>query len=93
MPDQSLKTRIVTPVISMLKTSSTKSAEPPKGVVGVGGSRRNKAESVGKHEIDKVNDDGGCSSDFDKKFHPRLQYGSRGTHLDIQDQLISRLNI
>ena len=42
----------------MLKTSSTESAEPKKGVVGVGGGGRNRAEPVGKHEPDG-SDDGG----------------------------------
>ena len=45
----------------MLKTSSTESAEPRKGVVGVGGGGRNKAESVGKHEVD-AGDDGTITS-------------------------------
>ena len=50
----------------MLKTSSTESAEPRKGVVGVGGGGRNRAEPVGKHEVD--GDEGGsCSGDSDKK--------------------------
>ena len=75
----------------MLKTSSTESAEPRKGVVGVGGGGRNRAEPVGKHEVDGVDDGGGCSGDFDKKFHPRLQYGSRTTHLNAQDELINGL--
>ena len=56
----------------MLKTSSTESAEPRKGVVGVGGGGRNRAEPVGKHEVDGVNDGGGRSGDFDKRFHPKL---------------------
>ena len=42
----------------MLKTSSTESAEPRKGVVGVGGGGRNRAEPVDKHEIDGSNDGG-----------------------------------
>ena len=75
----------------MLKTSSTKSAEPKKGVVGIGGGGRNRAEPVGKHEVDGVDNDGGRSGDFDRKFHPRLQYGSRATHLDAKDELINRL--
>ena len=56
----------------MLKTLSTESAEPRKGEVGVGGGGRNRAEPVGKHELDGVDDGGGCNGDFDKKFHPRL---------------------
>ena len=44
----------------MLKTSSTKSVEPKKGVVEIGGGGRNKAELVGKHEVDGV-DVGGKS--------------------------------
>ena len=64
----------------MLKTSSTESAEPRKGVVGVGGGGRNRAEPVGKYEIDGVDDDGGCNGDFDRKFHS--SYNSRTTHLD-----------
>ena len=50
--------RIAAPLTSMLKTSSTKSAKPRKGVVGVGGGGRNRAEPVGKHELDG-SDDGG----------------------------------
>ena len=38
----------------MLKTSSTKSGEPRKSVVGVDGGGKNRTEPVGKHE-----DDGG----------------------------------
>ena len=76
----------------MLKTSSIKSAEPRQGVVGVGGGGRNRAEPIGKHKVDGVDgvDDGGGRSD-DRKFHPRLQYGSRATHLDAQDELINGL--
>ena len=59
--------RIAAPLTSMLKTSSTESAEPRKGVVGVGGGGRNRAEPVGKHEIDGVDDGGGRSGDFDKE--------------------------
>ena len=75
----------------MLKTSSTESAEPRKGVVGVGGGGRNRAEPVGKHEVDGVDDGGGSSGDFDRKSHPRLQYNSRTTHLDVQNKLINGL--
>ena len=60
--------RIATPLTSMLKTSSTELAEPRKGVVGVGGGGRNRAELVGKYEIDRVDDDGGHSGDFDGNF-------------------------
>ena len=76
----------------MLKTSSTESAEPRKGVVGVGGGGRNRAEPVSKHKVDGVDgvDDGGGRSG-DRKFHPKLQYGSRATYLDAQDKLINRL--
>ena len=52
----------------MLETSSTESAEPRKGVVGVGGGGRNRAEPVGKYEVDGVDDGGGRSSDFDMTF-------------------------
>ena len=52
MPDQGLKSRIAAPLTLMLKTSSTESAKPRKGVVGVGGGGRNRAEPVGKHEVD-----------------------------------------
>ena len=45
----------------MLKTSSTKSAEPRKGVVGAGGGGRNRAEPVGNHEVDEVDGSGGKS--------------------------------
>ena len=48
----------------MLKTSSTESAEPRKGVVGAGGGGRNRAELVGKHESDGVDGGGGRSDDF-----------------------------
>ena len=75
----------------MLKTPNTKSAKPRKGVVGVGSESRYRAEPVGKYEVDGVDDSGGRSGDFDKKFYPRLQYGSRATHLDAQDKLINRL--
>ena len=51
----------------MLKTSSTKSAEPRKGVVGVGGGGRNRADPVGKHEVDG-NEGIGHSSDFIQSF-------------------------
>ena len=55
----------------MLKTSSTNSIEPRKGVVGVGGGGRNRAEPVNKHEGDGSDDgghvDGGsCSGDYDR---------------------------
>ena len=73
----------------MLKTLSTKSAEPRKGVVWVGGSGRKRAEPVSKYEADRVDDNGGCSGDFDRKFHPL--YNSCTTHLDAQDKLISGL--
>ena len=56
----------------MLKTSSIKSAEPRKGEVGISGGGRNRAEPVGKYELDGVDNDGGRSGDFDKKFYPRL---------------------
>ena len=68
----------------MLKTSSTKLAEPRKGVVGVSGGGRNRAEQVSKHEVDEVDDGDGRSGDFDKKFHP--SYDSHTTHLDAQDE-------
>ena len=54
VPDQGLKSRITAPLTSMLKTLSTKSAEPRKGIVGVGGGGRNRAEPVGKYESDGV---------------------------------------
>ena len=66
----------------MLKTLNTKSAEPRKYLIGVGVGGGNRAESVGKHEIDGVNDSGGCNGDFDKKFHP--SYNSCTTHLNAQ---------
>ena len=51
----------------MLKTSSTKSVEPRKDEVGVDGGGRNRAELVGKHELDGDNNDGGgCSGDSNK---------------------------
>ena len=73
----------------MLKTSSTKSAEPKKGVVGVSGGGRNRTEPVGKHKIDGIDDGDGCSGDFNRKFHP--SYDSYITHLDAQDELINGL--
>ena len=55
--------RIAAPLTSMLKTSSTESAKPKKGVVGVAGSGRNRAEPAGKYEVD--GDEGvGHSGDF-----------------------------
>ena len=51
----------------MLKTSSTESAEPKKGVVGVGGGGRNRTEPVGKHEVDGVDDGPGRSVNSDRK--------------------------
>ena len=71
----------------MLMTSSTKSAELRKGVVGAGDVGRNRAEPVAKHEIDGVDDGGSRSGDFNRKFHP--SYNSRTTHLDAQDKLIN----
>ena len=73
----------------MLKTLSTELVEPRKGVVGVGGGGRNRAEPVGKHEVDEVDNDGGRSGDFDKKFYP--SYNSHTIHLDAQDELINGL--
>ena len=40
-------------------------------------------------EYDGVDDGGGRSGDFDKKFYP--SYNSRITHLDAQDKLINGL--
>ena len=71
----------------MLRTSSTKSAEPKKGVFEVGGGGRNRAEPDSKQEVDGVDNGGGCSGDFDKIFPP--SYDSRTTHLDAQDKLIN----
>ena len=50
----------------MLKSSSTKSAELKNGEVGAGDGRKNRAEPIGKHELDNINDDGGCSGNFDR---------------------------
>ena len=79
----------------MLKTSNTDSAEPRKGIVEADDGSRNKAELVDKHGGDNGDnsghDDGGSrSSNFDKKFHPILQYNSRTTHLDAQNKLINK---
>ena len=52
----------------MLKTSTTKSLEPRKGVVGVSSGGRNRAEPVGKHEVDGIDDGGGRSGDFNMTF-------------------------
>ena len=68
VPDQGLKSRIAAPLTLMLKTSSTKSAEPKKGIVGVDGDGRKRAEPVGKHESDSVDGGGGRSGDFDVTF-------------------------
>ena len=62
-----------------------------KGVVRVNSGGRNRAELVGKHEVDRVDDVGGSSGDFDRKFHPRLQYSSRATHVNAQDKLINEI--
>ena len=40
-------------------------------------------------EYNGVNDNSGQSGNFDKKFHSRLQYNSRITHLDTQDECIN----
>ena len=56
----------------MLKTSSIELEEPRKGVVGVGDGGKNRAGPVGKHEVDRVNDGGSRSGDFNKRFHPEL---------------------
>ena len=80
--------QIAVPLTSMLKTLSTKSIEPKKDVVGVGGDDKNRAELVGKHEVDMIDDGGGRSGDFDRKFHPKLQYNSRVIYLNTQDKLI-----
>ena len=42
----------------MMMTLSTESAEPGKGVVGVGGGGRNRAKLVSKHEVDGSDDSG-----------------------------------
>ena len=55
----------------MLKTLGIKSAEPRKSVVKVDGGGRNRAEPIGKHKFDS-NKSISCSSDFDKRFHPKL---------------------
>ena len=52
----------------MLKTSSTDSAEPRKGVVGIGGGGRNRAKPVGKHESDSGDGGGGRSGDVNVTF-------------------------
>ena len=62
----------------MLKTSGSieSTTRPGKSVVGVGGDG---GENAG-HD-----DGGGRSGDFDRKFHPRLQYDSRATYLNAQE--------
>ena len=47
----------------MLKTSSTKSAKPRKGVVRVGDSDRNRAKLVSKHKVDEDEVGGGEVND------------------------------
>ena len=64
----------------MLKTSSTKLAKPKKGVVEIGGGGRNRAEPVNKNKIDRVDDGGSRSDDFNRKFHPL--YNGSTTHLE-----------
>ena len=46
----------------MLKTSSTKSAEPKNSVVKIGIGGRNRAEPVGKHKLDGGDNNGGSCS-------------------------------
>ena len=50
---------IATPLTSILKTLSIKLAKPKKGIVGVGDGGKNRAEPVGKHEVDGVDDGDG----------------------------------
>ena len=59
--------RIAAPLTLILKTSSTESAELRKGVVGVGGGSRNRAEPVGKHEFDGFDAGGGTGGKSVKK--------------------------
>ena len=73
----------------MLKTTSTKSADPRKDVVGVGVGGKNRAGPVDKYKVDGIDNGIGSSGDFVRKFHLRLQYGSHTTHLDAQDKLIN----
>ena len=58
MSDQGLKDWIAAPLTLKLKTSSTKSIKPRKRIVGIDDSSKNRAEPVGKHEVDG-SDDGG----------------------------------
>ena len=53
--------RIAAPLTSMLKTSSTKSAEPRKGVIGIGGGSKPGCDRGGldKSEMNDVEIDGG----------------------------------
>ena len=51
----------------MLKTSNTELAELRKDVVGVGGSGRNRAKPVGKHEFDRFDASGGAGGKSVKK--------------------------
>ena len=73
----------------MLKTSSTELAKSRKVIVRVGGGGRNKAELVGKHEVDGVDDSDGRSGHFDRKFH--LSYDSRIIYFNAQNKLINGL--
>ena len=50
----------------MLKTSSTKSAKPKKGVVGIGGGSKNKAEPVSNHMFNDGSDSGDDGSHDDE---------------------------
>ena len=68
MPNQGLKSRIAALLTSMLKTSSTESAEPKKCIVGVSGSGSNRAEPIGKYESNGFDSDGSRSRDFNMTF-------------------------
>ena len=62
-----IRSRIAASLTSMLKTSSTESAEPRKRIAGVSGGGRNRTEPVGKHEVDRVNDSPSRSVNSDRK--------------------------
>ena len=60
--------RKAVPLTAMLKILSTESAKPKKSVVRVGGSSKNRAEPVGKHEVDG-NENGARRGDFNRRFY------------------------
>ena len=82
-PNQRFSRIAVQPTLILKTLGSTESTtRPGKGGVGVGGN------GSGNGGYDNG---GGCSGDFDRKFHPMFQYNSRAIHLSAQDKLMNRL--